>query len=143
MYLHVIAPLLTPTRLCGLFRLDDGTLVADSMPTPEDLAARVASRFRYGGSKLAMFFEDECMSTLGTKGISVTRHDRFGAPEKLGALQSSEQAGYAPAAAGWIGEAAAAGGMAGGKKRVAPLLTYHYLPLSSSSGRGVADKKGS
>lgn len=138
----VSQPRSTPTYLTFVFRLDDGTLVADSLATPEGLAARVASKFRYGGSKLAMLFESECESTLGARGITaMTSHGRCGGPEDSGALQSAaRQAGYAPAAAGWIGEVSAAS-LAGGKKRVAPLLTYHYLPPSSSSGRSASDNK--
>lgn len=112
------------------------------MPTPEDLAGRVASKFRYGGKKLAMFFQDECTLALGSKGISaMTRHDRFSNPDKLGAPHGAARAGYAPAAAEWISEGAA-GSAAGGKERVAPLLTYHYLPPSSSSYKVPIDKKG-
>lgn len=107
------------------------------MPTPEDLAERVASKFRYGGKKLAM----QCTSTLGTKGTTaMTRHGRVCAPDKLGVAGSAAQAEYAPAAAGWISEGVV-GSMAGGKQRVAPLLTYHYLPPSSSSYKVPADKK--
>eukprot|EP00752_Nemacystus_decipiens_P008314 g7432.t1 len=125
-------------------RLDDGTLVADSMPTPEELAARVASKFRYGGNKLALCLESECASTLGMKGIAtMTRHARFGGPDKSRALESAAQAGYAPAAAGWIGEVTAGSMSGGNKKRVAPLLTYHYLPPSSTSCGNLSVKNGS
>lgn len=112
--------------------------MADLIPAPEDLARRVASKFRYGGEKPAMLFH-ECTSTLSSKGTSGMSHGRF---SSRSGTPSSALARYAPAAAGgWVGEGAA-GGMAGGKKRVAPLLTYHYLPPASSSYNVPVDKKG-
>lgn len=49
------------------------------MPTPEELAARVASKFRYGGSKLAMLFDDEPPSAVERRDLNaMASHVRHG-----------------------------------------------------------------
>jgi len=120
-----------------LSRLEDGTLLADSMPTPECLARRVAAKFRYGGSKLDSVFRDEC-AAFGNKektsAASWLESPQCAASAAAAAAAAARDASasYAPAAAGWAGAG-------GSRKRVAPLLTYHYLPASSTPPRHHRD----
>ncbi|CAM9345411.1 unnamed protein product, partial [Ectocarpus fasciculatus] len=108
-------------------RLEDGSLLADSMPTPEDLAARVASKFRYGGSKLAMLFDDEPTSSAGERrdlnpmanpGWHGSHRYNLGTPT-----------GVVECANSWVG--GEGGGRNKSSSRTSPMSTYHYLPPSS------------
>ncbi|CAM9167777.1 unnamed protein product [Ectocarpus sp. 13 AM-2016] len=63
-------------------RLEDGSLLTDSMPTPEEQATRVASKFRYGGTKLAMLFDDEPASSVERKDLNAMASPGWHGPHR-------------------------------------------------------------
>ncbi|CAB1105897.1 unnamed protein product [Ectocarpus sp. CCAP 1310/34] len=106
-------------------RLEDGSLLADSMPTPEELAARVASKFRYGGTKLAMLFDDEPASAVERRDLNAMASPGWHGPHRNN-LGTPTGVRVECAANSWVGGAR-------NKSRTSPMLTYRYLPPSLSS----------
>ncbi|CAM9739958.1 unnamed protein product [Ectocarpus sp. 6 AP-2014] len=106
-------------------RLEDGSLLADSMPTPEELAARVASKFRYGGTKLAMLFDDEPASAVERRDLNAMASPGWHASRRYN-LGTPTGVRVECAANSSVGGAR-------NKSGTSPMFTFHYLPPSSST----------
>lgn len=58
-------------------RLEDGTLLSDSMPTPEELSARAARKFRHDGDGGGVLLFDDAEDVDDRKRNATAGWDRF------------------------------------------------------------------